>query len=260
MRAVNLIPADQRSGAAVGLGRSQGGAYALLAILALLAVFAFLYGKARHTISSSQGQIATIDAEAQQAQADAGSLAPYETLNAIREKRLKAVEQLMDSRFDWARTLHQFGQILPAHVSLAALSGTVGTGASAASTASSKTAAAPAAVTSSTPPGSVPTFTLSGCAKTQDEVAETLERLRLISGVKQVTLESSVNNGTSSTAAASSASSGSCSGSSFAVAVAFAPLPPEGSYPAVKTVADPSVPSAAQPARSSKPTRTRRKK
>jgi len=259
VRAVNLIPADQRSGAAVGLGRSQGGAYAMLGVLALLALFAFLYGKAHHTISSSQGQIATINAQVQQAQADAGSLAPYETLNATREKRLKAVEQLMNSRFDWARTLHQFGQVLPAHVSLAALSGTVGSGASAASAAAggSKAAAAPAAVTSATPPGSVPTFTLSGCAKTQDEVAETLERLRLIAGVKQVTLESSVNNGASSTTAASSASTGGCSGSSFAVAVAFAPLPPEGSYPAVKTVADPSAPTATQP---TKPTRKRRTK
>ena len=34
MRAVNLIPAGQRSGASVGAGRSQGGAYAVLALLA----------------------------------------------------------------------------------------------------------------------------------------------------------------------------------------------------------------------------------
>ncbi len=48
-----------------------------------------------------------------------------------------------------------------------------------------------AAVTSATPPGSVPTFTLSGCATSQSEVAQTLDRLRLIDGVSEVTLQSS---------------------------------------------------------------------
>ena len=56
---------------------------------------------------------------------------------------------------------------------------------------SGSTAAASAAVTSATPPGSVPTFTLSGCATSQTEVAQTLQRLRLIDGVSNVTLQSS---------------------------------------------------------------------
>ena len=46
-------------------------------------------------------------------------------------------------------------------------------------------------MTSATPPGSVPTFTLTGCATSQTAVAQTLERLRLIDGVSEVTLQSS---------------------------------------------------------------------
>ena len=52
MRAVNLIPADQRGGAPVGAGRSEGGAYAVLAVIAGLAVMAVLYGKAHHAVEA----------------------------------------------------------------------------------------------------------------------------------------------------------------------------------------------------------------
>ncbi len=247
MRAVNLIPVDQRHGATVGLGRSQGGAYALLAVVGVLALFAYLYGNASHQISSSRSQLAAISVQVTQATSDAGSLAGYETLNATRERRLKAVEELMNSRFDWATVMHEFGRVLPAHVSISALSGTVGgTGAAApaaapsASAASGSAAAAAPSVTSATPPGSVPTFSLTGCAKTQDEVAEALQRLRLIDGVKEVTLQSA----TATTAAGSpaAASGGACaSGSTFAASVVFSPLPLASAYPAAKTVADPGV-------------------
>ena len=55
----------------------------------------------------------------------------------------------------------------------------------------SPSAASATTVTSATPPGSVPTFTLAGCATSQPAVALTLERLRLIDGVREVTLQSS---------------------------------------------------------------------
>ena len=50
MRAVNLIPDDQRSGVSLGAGRSEGTAYAVVVLLGGLAVLAFLYGSARHQI------------------------------------------------------------------------------------------------------------------------------------------------------------------------------------------------------------------
>ena len=52
MRAVNLIPAEQRGGASVGAGRSQGAAYAVLGLVAGLAVMVVLYGIARHQVTS----------------------------------------------------------------------------------------------------------------------------------------------------------------------------------------------------------------
>jgi hypothetical protein len=229
MRAVNLIPDEQRGRSARGTGRSQGGAYAVLAVLGGLAVLALLYGTARHQISSRRAQTATLASQTQRAQTTAGQLAPYASFLALREQRMQAVSALVDSRFDWAHALHELGRVLPSGASISSLSGTIGsasstTGAAASSGASS--AKAGAGVTSATPPGSVPIFTLNGCATSQTEVALTLERLRLIDGVGEVTLQSSTKAGGSG-GAGSAGASGTCLGSdpAFAVQVSFDPLP-----------------------------------
>jgi hypothetical protein len=239
MRAVNLIPAEGRSGSGPGAGRSGGGAYAVFAVLGGLAILALLYGMAHRQISSRRAQVATLSARAQRAEAEAGQLAPYTSFIALREQRMQAVADLVDARFDWAHAFHELGRVLPDDASITSLDGTIGasqTGAPAAA-ASAPAAAAPSAagasgaspsvaVTSATPPGSVPTFTLSGCATGQKEVALTLTRLRLIDGVSEVTLQSS----TKPVAAASpsvSGAAGTCPGKdpAFTIQVAFEPLP-----------------------------------
>ena len=236
MRAVNLIPAEDRGGASRGAGRSQGGAYAVLAVLAGLAAMALLYGMARHEISSRTTTAAALEAKAQIVQGQAGQLAPYTSFVSLREQRVQAVSQLVNSRFDWAHAFHELGRVLPANVSITSLTGTIGgaaaggASAAAASSAAASSSSSPASagargsVASSTPPGSVPTFALTGCAKSQSVVALTLDRLRLIDGVSSVTLQSS----TKAVGSAGSASSGtSCPGSYpvFNVQVAFDALP-----------------------------------
>lgn len=230
MRAVNLIPSDDRRGVGgVGVGRSQGAAYAVLGLLAGLAALALIYGLARHQISTRRSELASITARAQRAQASASVLAPYTSFIALREARVQAVEQLVDSRFDWAHALHELGRVMPSDASITSFVGSVGTGTSGgssagaaggSSTAKSSSASTSATVSSSTPPGSVPTFTLGGCATSQAEVAVTLQRLRLIDGVGNVTLQSSSKSG------AASAGSSSCGGGpAFTVQLTFDPLP-----------------------------------
>jgi Tfp pilus assembly protein PilN len=236
MRAVNLIPAEQRGGAPVGAGRSEGGAYAVLALMGGLAILAALYGHARHEVSSRRGQAASLAAQAQQAQAATTQLAPYTSFIALRQARVQAVSQLAGSRFDWAHVFHEFGRVLPSDVSITSLSGTVGaTSATSAPAASSSTSSATSsakgsAVTSATPPGTVPTFTLTGCATSQRAVAQTLGRLRLIDGVSAVTLQSSTAASTSGTSSASAGAGGAAGGCPaadpvFNIQMTFEPLP-----------------------------------
>jgi Tfp pilus assembly protein PilN len=223
VRAVNLIPPERRTGASVGLGRSGGGAYGVLALVAVLAFFVFLYGSARHSVSSKHAQAQKLTAEATQAQNEAGNLAKYNGLISESLARTVAVEQLVDSRFDWAHAFHEVGRVLPKDVSISSLTGQVGS-----EKGSSGKTASTGTVSSATPAGSIPSFTLTGCATSQTTVAQLLERLRLIDGVKEATLQSSVsavNSGSGS--GGSSSGAGSCPGTdpSFSVMVTFEPLP-----------------------------------
>jgi Tfp pilus assembly protein PilN len=237
MRAVNLIPADQRGGSSVGVSRSGGAAYAVVAMFAGLAVMALLYGLAQHQISSRKAQSATLTAKAQRAQSAAAQLAPYTSFIALRQQRAQAVAQLVGSRFDWAHAFHEFGRVLPSDASISSLDGAIGAvgGASTSSGSASSSAASAgsASVASATPPGSVPTFTLSGCATSQSAVAETINRLRLIDGVTSVTLQSSTKSGSGG----GTGGSGGCTGSSpaFNMQVAYQPLPTQAAVTSTTT-------------------------
>jgi type II secretory pathway pseudopilin PulG len=231
VKAVNLIPSDQRAGGGPVTGESDGGAFMVIGLLVGLAVMALLYGVASHQVSSRKGEVASITAQAQATQARANELSPYVSFKTMYQSRLQAVSQLVGTRFDWAHAFHEIGRVLPADASLSVVHGTIGaaTGSSSSATpaapatpAASSTPAAAGTVASATPPGAVPTFILTGCATSQSEVAETLQRLRLIDGVTTVTLQSSTKSGTGS-----GSGSGGCppKDPAFSMQVAFSPLP-----------------------------------
>lgn len=228
MRAVNLIPSDDRGGAAITAGRSGGGVLVVIGLLAGLAVLALLYGLANHKLSGDRTEVASLTIRAQQAQARAGELSPYTTFLKMREQRIQAVAALVDSRFDWAQAFHELGRVLPAgKVSLDSIEGAIGSTATAtlaSSAAASASAASGSSVTSATPPGSIPTFKLTGCAVSQAEVALMLERLRLIDGVSEVSLQSSTQ---SASSGGGGGAEGGCQGGNpaFTTQVVFDALP-----------------------------------
>jgi hypothetical protein len=235
VRAVNLIPGDQLAGGGAP-ARSQGAVYAVLVLVGGLALLAFAYGQARRDVSSRRAHVESLNAQAAQAQAAAAGLAPYTNFIALREERERAVTQLIDARFDWPHAFHELGRVLPQNkASISSIDGSVGSsptsgssspGAGASSTGGKISTAAPAAGGSggATPPGSVPTITVSGCALSQSEVAVTLNRLRLIDGVSEVTLQNSTK---ASSGGASAATAGQCpaSAASFSAVLTFQPLP-----------------------------------
>jgi Tfp pilus assembly protein PilN len=241
MRAVNLIPGEQRQGAGSITGRSGGGALIVLGLLAGLAALVAMYGSAHHRISSQTGEVASLTAQANAIQARTGSLTPYTSFVAMADQRTQTVAQLVQARFDWSHSLHELGRVLPAGAALSALHGTVGP-AGATSTPSSATAAAGAAggtgaagvggtASSSTPPGSTPVFTLTGCATSQSEVAQSLQRLRLMDGASEVQLQSSTKSGSSGSSGAGGCPAGD---PTFTAQIVFTGLPaaPAPSVPA----------------------------
>jgi Tfp pilus assembly protein PilN len=263
MKAVNLIPVEQREGASVGVGRSEGAAYAVMGLLAGLAIMAVIYGMAKRDVESNTSQVSSLSSQAQAAQSQAAQLVPYTSFVAMRQEREQAVTTLVASRFDWAHAMHELGRVVPPSVSISSLTGSVGAatakaGAATAVTAPTSAAAsagATSSVTSATPPGAVPGFTLSGCATTQRVVALFLERLRLMDGVSQVTLQNSTKT------AGTGGSPGACGtgAPSFALSVVFEPLPTTAAEtatataPKAKTVASTTAaPKTAAPTTSTK--------
>lgn len=234
MRAVNLIPADQRRGGRNLAGRSGGAAYVVVGLICGLAVLALLYGVANHEVATKQAEADRVSAEAAQAQAQANRLAPYTSFMALREERLKDVQELANTRFDWAHAMHELGRVLPASAQITSVTATVGASAGnasapapAASTPAAAGASASSSVTSATPAGSTPAFTIAGCATSQSEVALTMDRLRLIDGVSEVTLQSSAKSGGSSSGSGASSGGGGCTASdpTFSMQVSFDALP-----------------------------------
>jgi Tfp pilus assembly protein PilN len=253
MRAVNLIPAEQRESGVSLSGRSGGAALMVVALVVGLAVLAFMYGSAKHSESKGKSELATVNAELSTARAQAGRLAPYTNFIAMAKQRAQYVSELVASRFDWSHAFHELGRVLPRDASLSSLHGQVGasSGSGASSSASAASSATP---TSATPPGSTPSFTLTGCATSQSEVAQTLQRLRLIDGVSDVELQSSVmssSSGSGSSTAAGSGSAGCPAGTAtFAAQIAFTGLPsaPPTNVPGASASAGASAgaPAAAQ--------------
>ncbi|HWX87681.1 MAG TPA: hypothetical protein VNX67_05870 [Solirubrobacteraceae bacterium] len=228
MRAVNLIPGEHRQGAGSLTGRSSGAALIVLGMVAGLAVLVLMYGNASHQISSQKGQVASLTAQASAIQARTGRLAPYTSFVSMANQRTQTVAQLVQARFDWSHALHELGRVLPSGTALATLHGTVGPAGATASSSASATPAAGATATSSTPAGSVPVFTLTGCATSQAVVAQALQRLKLMDGAGEVQLQSSTQS------AASSSSGGGCGDASFSAQVVFEALP-AGPLPSVST-------------------------
>ena len=207
MRAVNLIPSDQRPGAGGTYGRSGGVAYALVGLACGLVVMCALWLMARKDMTNANAQVSQITAQAQQAQNEATALASYNTFVSTSNARVSGIEQLAQDRFDWAHAFHELGRVLPFDVTLQNVTGSMAgaTSSSAPSAPSAPTgttgASGASAVTSATPAGGVPTFAITGCTANQARVAYMLQRLALIDGVTNVTLGKSTFGGAGDTTA-----------------------------------------------------------
>jgi len=232
MRAVNLIPTDQRPGAGGTYGRSGGVAYALVALVAGLVGMSVLYLMARRDLTQRTAQVAHLSAQAQQTSSEASVLAAYNSFVAMSNSRVSQVEALAQDRFDWAHAFHELGRVLPFDVSLTTVTGTIAstgstsgstpaapTGTTGATGATGASAASTPAGSSSTPAGSVPSLQITGCTTSQSAVAYTMQRLALMDGVTNVTLQSSVAGGTSTSSASAVCPD------VFALSVTFTALP-----------------------------------
>jgi Tfp pilus assembly protein PilN len=185
VRAVNLIPADERSGA----DRSGGAVYIFLGILTALVVLTAAWVLINNQVSSNQSELVQLRADTTAAQQQAAALAPFRSFATMRQKRVETVKSLANSRFDWGPVLRKMAMVLPRDVWLTSMVGTVTPGVTVEG--SSGGGGDTSSLRSS---WAGPAVELTGCTSSQAEVARVMTRLRLIDGVTRVSLSSSKKN------------------------------------------------------------------
>ncbi|MCW3048141.1 MAG: hypothetical protein JWO74_2425 [Solirubrobacterales bacterium] len=179
MKAINLIPLEERRGTTAG-GRSGGAVYAVLGALLVLVVMASAYAMSTRDIKAAQSDLARVQAEAATTQAQADKLAAYTQFADMRKRRVATVASLAASRFDWPHALHEISRTIPSNAWLTSLRGTVSPTTTVAGAADPLRAALP-----------LPAVEIAGCTTTQANVARMVASMRLIDGVERVSLSSS---------------------------------------------------------------------
>jgi hypothetical protein len=257
MRAVNLIPSDQRRGAGGLAGRSGGIVYVLTGGLAVLVALGVVYALAVHSVASRKTDLASVTRQVAIVTAESQALQPYVQVSGVTTEKVHEVTSLAESRFNWPSAMQQLALALPADVTFTSFVATASGGASSATTASTPTTPATGSAASS---GSGASFSLIGCASTQREVAEVLTNLFQVPGVSDVRLVNTVEtvppkkNKLSRQAALKAALSagGSCPLVTFSLALTYA-----GSYTLPNTKAPKASSGGAQTVSSSSGRRTK---
>jgi Tfp pilus assembly protein PilN len=175
VRAVNLIPADERRRNRGLRSDVSGPTVALLGALVLALVAVLTLVMTGNAIHSRKDELAQIEAQTRATQQQAQALKPYADVAALRERSLSTIRSLAAQRFDWARVLADLSRRVPADVDLDNFDGKI----------AEPDASAPAG----TPIPS--TVTLNGCTTSHTAVARMMDSMRQVRGVTDVAFGSS---------------------------------------------------------------------
>jgi Tfp pilus assembly protein PilN len=179
VKAVNLLPERHRPRRASG--GKKGSSYVVLGVLGALLLALVMYVMTLNSINSGKDEIAVAKAETEQAQSQARSLSAYGDFAKIKQKRVAAVTQLAQQRFDWERLVRELAHVLPENVWLMKSE----------ASASGDPATMDTAGGGSPTATGAPTVKVHGCARDQEDVAVTLVRFRELQGADDVKLDRS---------------------------------------------------------------------
>jgi len=179
MKAVNLIPTEQRR--AKASGKQNGSSYVLIGLLVTLLAMVGAYVVTSNNVKDRESKAAAAKAEAKQYEAEVAQRGSFTNFAQIKATRLASVVGVASTRFDWERLMRELSRVMPADGWLQSAEASVaGDAAEAAAAATSETAAAPQ-----------PTADLVGCTPKQEDVAAMMVRLRQMHRVSDVTLNES---------------------------------------------------------------------
>lgn len=181
MKRMNLLPPELRPRE----GARRGSAYLVIGTLFASVVAMLVYGMVIGGVRSDETELASLKDEKAQADARADALRPYGDFADMKEQRERSVRMVADTRFNYERLTRELARVLPAGVWVGHLEV-----APAPPEEDVVEAGADPVEGTQTPP---PAMTVSGCAPSQDVVADTLDNLRALTGATDVALGSSTH-------------------------------------------------------------------
>jgi Tfp pilus assembly protein PilN len=185
VRPVNLIPKEQqRRGSGITEGRTGLGVYLLLGFLAVAVVGVAAVVLTSNSVNEKKDEVAQLERETAAAKASADALRPYGNFAQVEQSRVDTVNSLVDTSFNWERTLRSLSRTIPSNVWLTQFAGTVspnvkleGEGGTPAAQLRGKT--------------NSPAVALTGCTYSHTAVARMMVRMRNLDNVSDVVLQSS---------------------------------------------------------------------
>ena len=186
MRPINLIPLEQRRGAARTPGGRAGiGVYALLGGLGAAVVCVLAFVLLSNSINSKTEKLADVQAQAQNEKQVADALRPYGQFADMQRARHQQISQLTTGRFDWERSLRQLSLALPRNVYL------LNVAATGSPEVDIEGASSGGDLSNIRDKSNAPAFVMTGCTYSQHAVARMMTRMRNLDDVTEVTLAKS---------------------------------------------------------------------
>src|SRR5215204_4417922 len=111
MKAVNLIPNDQRR--AQSSGAQSGSAYIVIGVLVTLLAMVAGYVLTSNKASQSKNDAAAAKAEADSLEAEVTQRGSFTNFAQIKETRLASVSGVAETRFDWERLMRELSRVMP---------------------------------------------------------------------------------------------------------------------------------------------------
>jgi Tfp pilus assembly protein PilN len=207
VRPVNLIPKEERRSESPFAGRSGGGVYVVLGVLATAVIAVLAVVLTSNGITDRKDKVAELKRKQATAETAAAALRPYGTFVDLQQKRVETVDSLVNSSFNWGRVIRSLAKTLPSDVWLVSFKGTVAPGIELDSTGSGSGGSLEG-LRANAP---VPAVELIGCTYSQANVAQMMVDMRNIADVTDVVLGKSERpESTQTQASGGQGSSGEC--------------------------------------------------
>jgi Tfp pilus assembly protein PilN len=179
MKAVNLIPTEQRRAQATG--KQNGSSYIVIGVLVTLLAMVGAYVFTSNNVKDRNSKAAAAKAQANQLEAEVAARGSFTNFADIKKTRLASVVTVATTRFDWERLMRELSRVMPEDSWLQASDSSV-TGDVEGETTTTDTGTAAAAM---------PKANLVGCTPDQQDVARMMVRMRQIHRVTDVQLNNS---------------------------------------------------------------------